>query len=135
MYTINPKTRQQLFALLTSVDFDLKRISIADDDLTDASITLLLEDKDNPKTQLDECVELIIGIHEFAAFIAKEKHNYYSRDSFTKDGTGHAFKEEVMINEPIPFYTGDATEVGRQWIREELVEEILSEVLSSVTHG
>lgn len=133
MYTINPKIKEEIFDLLVSTDFDVKRIVIADQELTDAALVLRIEDKENPKGRLDECIELPIAINELIAFISKNNHNTY--EWFSKSRGGRMFKDRVMINEPLAFYIQDASVVHQGWIREEILEELLKELLAAVTHG
>lgn len=133
MYTIKKETKYRLFNLLVSADFDVKRIVIADHEIDDDCLTILVEDKNNLQDTLDTCIEIKISLEELAAFIVKEKHNSYRGISLNKKG--HAYQDDIKINDPIPFYNEDATSVQQQWIREEIIQEIISELLASVTHG
>lgn len=133
MYTIEQKTKDALFNLLTSVDFDLNRIVIADHELYVENITLLLEDSANIAESFDKCLKLEVSLKDFANLIERKGHNSYF--TFKNEGNRLSQPIKVEINEPIKFYTNDATKVHQQAIREELLEEVLQELIASIVHG
>jgi len=133
MYTIDQKTKEALFNLLTSVDFDLKRIVIAEHEIDANVITLLLEDSQNIAPSFAECLHLEISLEEFAKLISKKGHNSY--EGTKKTESGRYYKGRVEIAEPIKFYTNDATPFHQKCIREELLEEVLNELIASIVHG
>lgn len=133
MYTIKKETKDELFSLVTSADFDLKRIVIADYEIDDHCLTLYLEDKNDFKETFDQCVQLNISIEEFGAFIKRNEYNSYAGTNV--HSKGFIYPTRIEINQPIKFYREDATSQHQEWMREELVEEILKEILASVTHG
>lgn len=66
MIKIAQKLKDHLWWLIISVDYDYSRIAIADHDLTDDTLTLWLEDKQDYKNSLDECLQVDIKAREFA---------------------------------------------------------------------
>ncbi len=57
MIKINQKLKDKLWWLVISVDYDYSRITIADHDFNDDTLTLWLEDKHDFKNSLDdECL-------------------------------------------------------------------------------
>lgn len=133
MYTIEQKTKDALFNLLTSVDFDLKRIVIADHEFYVDNITMLLEDSANIAESFDKCVKLEVSLKEFATMIQRKGHNSYY--TFQTQESGLSKKIDVEISEPIKYYINDASRYHKQVIREELLEEVLNELIASIVHG
>lgn len=128
MITINQETKTALILLLASTDNDLSRISIADNELNETVLILWLEDKQDFKNSLEECVAVNIPVEEFAKYIRDEELNAYQG---TKERKDHSiYKCMIEINEPIDYYLSDATAYQQRFIREELVRAIFKQILA-----
>lgn len=77
MIKISQKLKDQLWWLVISVDYDYSRITIADHDLNEDSLTLWLEDKHDFKNSLDECLQVDVSARQFAKLIKSENLNSY----------------------------------------------------------
>ncbi|XHR92560.1 hypothetical protein ACFJIV_19690 [Mucilaginibacter sp. UC70_90] len=60
MIKISQKLKSQLWWLIISVDYDYSRITIAEHDIADEVLTLWLEDKQDFKNSIDECLQVDI---------------------------------------------------------------------------
>lgn len=120
--------------LIISVDYDYSRISIADHELTEEGLTLWLEDKQDFKNTLDECLKADIPLKQFAKFIKSENLNSYegSKMHATKN---YVYRSRIEINEPIAWYLDDATPAEQQWARETILKRILTELVETEAHG
>lgn len=127
---LKQKTKEELWWMVISIDYDYSRISIADHETSDDSIVLFLEDKHDFKNTLDECLQLTIPIKEFAKVIGNEKLNSYEGE-LLHPSKQFIVKPRVQINEPIKWYKEDAGLIEQQWAREALLKAILIQVVES----
>jgi hypothetical protein len=134
MIKISQKLKDQLWWLVISVDYDYSRITIADHDLNDDSLTLWLEDKHDFKNSLDECLQVDISARQFAKLIKSENLNSYegSKMHTTKN---FVYKTRIEINEPIAWYMEDASFTEQQWAREAVVKLLLTQLIETETKG
>ena len=77
MIKIAQKLKDKLWWMIISVDYDYSRISVADHEMNDGILTLWLEDKQDFKNSLEECLQLDIPARQFAKVIRSEKLNSY----------------------------------------------------------
>lgn len=77
MIKLNQKLKDELWWLVISVDYDYSRISIAEHEINGDMLTLWLEDKQDFKNSLDECLQLDISLKNFAKIIRAENLNSY----------------------------------------------------------
>ncbi|MCC8409837.1 hypothetical protein LJ707_12945 [Mucilaginibacter sp. UR6-1] len=130
MIKLSQKLKQQLWWLIISVDYNYSRIAIADHDLTDDAFTLWLEDKQDYKNTLDECLRLDLPIARFARIIKSEGLNsYVGTKVHTKKG--YLYKSRIEINEPVAWYRDDATTTEQQWAREAILKAILTQLVEN----
>lgn len=127
---LKQKTKDQLWWMVISIDYDYSRISIADHETTDDSIVLYLEDKHDFKNTLDECLQLIVPIKEFSKVIVNEKLNSYEGE-LLHPSKQFVLKTRVQINEPIKWYKEDAGLIEQKWAREALLKAILIQVIEN----
>lgn len=134
MIKISQKLKDQLWWLVISVDYDYSRITIADHDLNDDSLTLWLEDKHDFKNSLDECLQVDISARQFAKLIKSENLNSYEGSKMhpTKN---FVYKTRIEINEPIAWYMEDASFTEQQWAREAVVKLLLTQLIETETKG
>ncbi|MDB5123904.1 MAG: hypothetical protein JWP94_2033 [Mucilaginibacter sp.] len=134
MIKISQKLKDQLWWLVISVDYDYSRITIADHDLNDDSLTLWLEDKHDFKNSLDECLQVDISARQFAKLIKSENLNSYEGSKMhpTKN---FVYKTRIEINEPIAWYMEDASFTEQQWAREAAVKLLLTQLIETETKG
>ena len=132
MIKINQKLKDQLWWLVISVDYDYSRITIADYDFNNETLTLWLEDKHDFKNSLDECLQFDMPEKQFAKIITAEKLNSY-------EGTkihpikNYVYKTRIKINEPIAWYRDDATATEQQWTREAVLKHLLTQLIETET--
>ena len=123
--TLNSKQKSQLWWLIISCDYDYDRIIIADHDLDDGNLTLWLEDKHDFKNSLDECLEIIVPVKEFAKFIKTENLN--SNEEEVIDGrSGKLRLAYVEIDTPVTWYNSIASLSEQQQAREVLLKKLLT---------
>ncbi|GAC1312298.1 MAG: hypothetical protein NVSMB24_33530 [Mucilaginibacter sp.] len=134
MIKISQKLKDQLWWLVISVDYDYSRITIADHDLNEDSLTLWLEDKHDFKNSLDECLQVDISARQFAKLIKSENLNSYEGSKMhpTKN---FIYKTRIEINEPIAWYMDDASFTEQQWAREAVVKLLLTQLIETETKG
>lgn len=132
MIKISQKLKDQLWWLVISVDYDYSRITIADHDLNEDSLTLWLEDKHDFKNSLDECLQVDISARQFAKLIKNENLNSYEGSKMhpTKN---FVYKTRIEINEPIAWYLDDASFTEQQWAREAVVRLLLTQLIETET--
>jgi hypothetical protein len=132
MIKISQKLKDQLWWLVISVDYDYSRITIADHDLNEDSLTLWLEDKHDFKNSLDECLQVDISARQFAKLIKSENLNSYEGSKMhpTKN---FVYKTRIEINEPIGWYMDDASFTEQQWAREAVVKLLLTQLIETET--
>jgi hypothetical protein len=121
------RTNMSLLSLFCAANFDPNRIHIADHDLSDHFLTLYLEDKNNIKSTLDETLMFKLPISKFEEIILAEELNSYEGILYSEHG--RPYDGRIMINEPIKWFTQDAT-AGEQ---SEALEIVKGHILKSST--
>lgn len=71
---------------MISVDYDYSRISIADHEINGETLTLWLEDKQDFKNSLDECLQLDLTLKNFAKMIRADNLNSYEGSKMHSKG-------------------------------------------------
>jgi hypothetical protein len=134
MIKINQKLKDKLWWLVISVDYDYSRITVADHDFNDETLTLWLEDKHDFKNSLDECLQLDISAKQFAKLIKAENLNSYEGSKMhpTKN---FVYKTRIEVNEPITWYLDDATLTEQQWAREIVLKQVLTQLVETEARG
>ncbi|TWR25745.1 hypothetical protein FPZ43_15780 [Mucilaginibacter pallidiroseus] len=134
MIKLSQKLKDQLWWLIISVDYNYSRICIADHDFNNDTLTLWLEDKQDFKNTVDECLQLDISAKQFARIIKAEGFNSY-------EGTKlHANKQfvyntRIEINPPLTWYETDATLIEQQWAREKVLKKVLTQLVETEVIG
>ncbi|WP_295772844.1 hypothetical protein [uncultured Mucilaginibacter sp.] len=127
---MNQKTRNELWWLIISVDYNYSRIAIADHELIGQTLTLWLEDKQDYKNTLDECLQLHIPVKHFTKLIKAENLNSY-------EGTkchpvkNYVYKTRIAINNPLNWYNYDATATEQSFARESMLKLILTQLVET----
>lgn len=130
MIPMNQKTRNELWWLIISVDYNYSRIAIADHELNGQTLTLWLEDKQDFKNTLDECLQLHIPVKHFARLIKTENMNSYEGQR-THAKKKYVYSTRIAINEPIKWYNYDATPAEQQLARETILKNILTQLVEN----
>jgi hypothetical protein len=130
MIKISQKLKDKLWWLVISVDYDYSRITIADHEFNDDTLTLWLEDKHDFKSSLDECLQMDMPAKQFAKLIRNENLNSYEGSKMhpTKN---YVYKTCIEINEPITWYLDDATLTEQQWAREAVLKRLLTQLIET----
>ena len=134
MIKLSQKLKDELWWLIISVDYDYSRIAIADHDLTDDSLILWLEDKQDFKNTLDECLQLTLPVKQFARIIKKEGLNSYEGTKIHPKKQ-YVYKARIEINEPITWYRNDASATEQTWAREAMLKAVLTQLVETETHN
>lgn len=131
---ITQKLKDQLWWMIISVDYNYSRISIADHDINDETLTLWLEDKQDFKNSLDECLQLDVKVREFAKIIKSENLNSYEGSKMhpTKN---FVYNARIEINTPLKWYQDDASTIEQQWAREATLKAILTQLVETEAAG
>lgn len=134
MIKISQKLKDQLWWLVISVDYDYSRITIADHDINEDTLILWLEDKQDFKNSLDECLQLNISAKQFAKLIKGENLNSYEGSKMhpTKN---FVYKTRIEVNEPIAWYLDDASLIEQQWAREAILKRLLTQLVETEARG
>ena len=134
MIKITQKLKNQRWSLIIAVDYDYSRIAIADHELNDETLTLWLEDKQDFKNSVDECLQLDIKATEFARLIKAENLNSYEGNKMhpTKN---FVYKARIEINAPLKWYQDDAAIIEQQWAREAMLKAILTQLVETEAAG
>ncbi|QQL50347.1 hypothetical protein [Mucilaginibacter ginkgonis] len=127
---IPKKLRNELWWLVVSVDFNYSRITIADHEIDEEVLTVWLEDKQDFKNSLDECLQLQISLKQFAKVINAERLNSYET-VLMHPHKKFLYKTNVLINEAIAWYNNDATFIEQQWARESLLKKLLTQLIET----
>jgi hypothetical protein len=127
---ISQKLKDQLWWMIISVDYDYSRIAVADHELTDEMLTLWLEDKQDFKNSLDECLQLDIKARDFAKIIKAENLNSYEGCKMHPTKS-FVYKARIEINSPLKWYQDDASAVEQQWAREATLKAILTQLVET----
>ena len=130
MIKIAQKLKDKLWWMIISVDYDYSRISIADHEMNDGILTLWLEDKQDFKNSLEECLQLDIPAKQFAKVIRNEKLNSYEGTKIHPK-KGFIYQTQIEINEPVRWYREDASLIEQQWAREAVVKTILTQLVEN----
>jgi hypothetical protein len=130
MIKISQKLKDELWWLVISVDYDYSRISIADHEINGDTLTLWLEDKQDFKNSLDECLQLDISLKQFAKMIRAENLNSYEGTKMHPK-KNFVYKTRIEVNEPIKWYREDAGAVEQQWAREAALKNVLTQLVES----
>lgn len=123
-------TQDRLWWLIIEVDYDTSRIVIGEHEISDQCLTLYLEDKNDFKNHIDDCVKVEIQMDDFKKIIKDGGFNSY-------DGTKmhpkkkFVYKTRIQINEPLAWYNDDATIVEQGWVRDAALRELLQHLLTS----
>ena len=116
--------------MIISVDYNYSRISIADHEFGEDVLTLWLEDKQDFKNTLEECLELNIPFKQLAKIIRAEGLNSYEGTKM-HPRKGFIYKTRIEINEPIRWYKEDASLTEQQWVRETIVKTLLTQLVEN----
>jgi hypothetical protein len=130
MIKLNQNLKDELWWLIISADYDYSRIIIADHEICGEALTLWLEDKQDFKESLDECLELNIGLKHFAKVITDEKLNSYEGSKVHPRGN-YVYKTRIQINAPIKWYREDASPTEQRWAREAVLKYVLTQLVES----
>jgi hypothetical protein len=133
MIKLSQKLKDELWWLVIGVDYDYSRISIADHEINGEILTLWLEDKQDFKNSLDECLQLDISLKNFAKMIRSEGLNSYEGTKVHPKG-GFINKTRIEINEAIKWYREDASIGEQQWAREAALKNVLTQLVESEVH-
>jgi hypothetical protein len=134
MIKISQKLKDKLWWLIISVDYDYSRITIADHDLIEDTLTLWLEDKHDFKNTLDECLQVDIPVKQFAKIIKEEGLNSYI-DSKMHHSKNYVYKAQIEINAPLGWYQDDASLAEQQWARDTTLKLLLTQLIENQTLG
>lgn len=130
MIKLSQKLKNQLWWLIITVDYDYSRIAIAEHEINGETLTIWLEDKQDFKNSLDECLQLDLPVKQFAKVIKAENLNSYQGTKLhaTKN---FAYRTRIEINEAIKWYQEDASLTEQQWAREALLKTILTQLVET----
>jgi len=134
MINIPQKLKDQLWWLVISVDYDYSRITIAEHELNEDTLTLWLEDKHDFKNSLDECLQVDIAAKQFAKVIKVENLNSYEGTKLHPK-RNFIYKTRIEINEPLPWYQDDASLIEQQWAREAVLKRLLTQLVETEARG
>ena len=134
MIKLNQKLKDELWWLVISVDYDYSRISIAEHEINGDTLTLWLEDKQDFKNSLDECLQVDISLKNFSQIIRAENLNSYEGTKLHPKGN-FAYKTRVEISEAIKWYREDASTTEQQWAREAVLKNILTQLIENEVYG
>lgn len=126
---LTQEIKDELWWLIISVDYDWSRISIAEHEINSNNLTLYLEDKNDFKNSLDECLQLEVPLKVFAKAIASDNLNSYEGVKLHPKKK-FAYKARIEINEPVKWYNEDASVTEQTWAREAMVKSILDQLIS-----
>lgn len=134
MIKISQKLKDKLWWLVISVDYDYSRITIAEHEIDGDILTIWLEDKQDFKNSLDECLKIDIPAKQFAKVIKAENLNSYEGSKMhpTKN---FVYKTRIEINNPINWYRDDASITEQQWAREAVLKLLLTQLVENEAHG
>lgn len=130
MIKLSQKLKDQLWWLIITVDYDYSRIAVADHEINGETLTLWLEDKQDFKNSLDDCLQLDLPLKQFAKMIRNENFNSYEGTTLHPK-KNFAYKARIEINEPIKWYQDDASPNEQQWAREAMLKTILTQLVET----
>jgi len=134
MINIPQKLKDQLWWLVISVDYDYSRVTIAEHELNEDTLTLWLEDKHDFKNSLDECLQVDIAAKQFAKVIKTENLNSYEGTKLHPK-RNFIYKTRIEINEPVAWYQDDASLIEQQWAREAVLKRLLTQLVETEARG
>ncbi|WP_295670597.1 hypothetical protein [uncultured Mucilaginibacter sp.] len=134
MIRINQKLKDKLRWLVISVDYDYSRICIADHDMNSETLTLWLEDKQDFKNSLDDCLQLEIPAKQFAKIIKEDNLNSFI-GSKMHPSKKYVYRARIEINEALAWYNNDATIAEQGWAREAVLKQLLTQLIETEAHG
>jgi hypothetical protein len=134
MIKLSQKLKDELWWLVIGVDYDYSRISVADHEINGEILTLWLEDKQDFKNSLDECLQLDISLKNFAKMIRAEGLNSYEGTKMHSK-KGFIYKTRIEISEPIKWYREDASANEQQWAREATLKNVLTQLVESEVYA
>jgi hypothetical protein len=129
MIRINQKLKDKLWWLVISVDYDYSRIQIADHECTTDLLTLWLQDAQDFRNSLEECLLVEITTKELCKIIKAEKLNSY--EGCTVDKDGNITKKQIEVNEPIVWYLQDATVAEQTYVRDDVLKQLLTQLIEN----
>ncbi|MDB4903108.1 MAG: hypothetical protein JWQ63_2389 [Mucilaginibacter sp.] len=134
MIKLSQKLKDKLWWLVISVDYDYSRITIAEHEIDGDILTIWLEDKQDFKNSLDECLKIDISAKQFAKVIKAENLNSYEGSKMhpTKN---FVYKTRIEINDPINWYRDDASITEQQWAREAVLRLLLTQLVENEAQG
>jgi hypothetical protein len=134
MIKLSQKLKDKLWWLVISVDYDYSRITIAEHEIDGDILTIWLEDKQDFKNSLDECLKIDISAKQFAKVIKAENLNSYEGCKMhpTKN---FVYKTHIEINDPINWYRDDASITEQQWAREAVLRLLLTQLVENEAQG
>ncbi len=130
MIKISQKLKDELWWLVIGVDYDYSRICIADHEINGDMLTLWLEDKQDFKNSLDECLQLDISLKNFAKMIRADNLNSYEGTKMHPTKS-FVYNTRIEVNEPIQWYQQDASVIEQQWAREADLKNVLTQLVES----
>ncbi len=132
MFNFSTQVKNELWWLIISVDYHYTRIAIADYEFTASHLILWLEDKQDYKNTLDECLQLQIPLRAFARLIKDEHFNTYESIVMHPEKK-FLYPAKVEINRPMIWYNHDATPTEQRWVREAILKKILTHLVETET--
>jgi hypothetical protein len=134
MIKLNQKLRNELWWLIISVDYTYSRIAVADHEINGQTLTLWLEDKQDFKNSLDECLQLDIPLRHFKYLIKTENLNSYE-GLLMHPKKKYMYTSRIQISEPLHWYYHDATAAEQQWAREALLKSVLTQLVETEVYA
>ncbi|WP_183567410.1 hypothetical protein [Mucilaginibacter sp. SP1R1] len=117
------KTNISLLSLLCSANFDKSRIIIADYELSENFLTLYLEDKKYPASDLADALMYKLPVSKFAQIIEVNQLNSYSGTKYST--SGRAYADRIVIAEPINWFKQDTDSLEQQFALEVVKNQLL----------
>ncbi len=134
MIKITQKQKEKLWWLIIAVDYDYSRITIAEHEIDEELLILWLEDKQDFKNSLDDCLQLDIPLKQFAKVIKSEHLNSYEGTKM-HPRKNFMYKTRIEISEPITWYQDDATHTEQKWAREAVLKLLLTQLVETEAMG
>jgi hypothetical protein len=134
MIKIAQKLKDKLWWLIISVDYDYSRITIAEHEIEEDILILWLEDKQDFKNSLDDCLQLDIPLKQFAKVIKAENLNSYEGTKI-HPVKNFAYKTRIEISDPVTWYRDDASLTEQRWAREAVLKLLLTQLVETEAMG
>lgn len=100
MIQLTQKTKDAIWCLVISVDYNYSRITIPEHKICADKPTPWLEDKHDIKEIKDQCLHLDICLEQYAGMIRDDNLNSYESAKMHPKGT-FMYKTGIEITEPI----------------------------------